>query len=134
MDQNHTDLERKQVETQVTVRKIAVDLEELTKQPKKFKSVSESALGAVQGQISTEVSNTLFATEQKVTQLSEKLEEQNKSIAYAPETLRDLLVRTEYLGDNMKKVNEEMDYWRNPEVLEAQEDLNRLHDPFLLVP
>ena len=61
INQNRADLERKQVEMQGIVKKIAADLEELTRQLNSFKPTSESALGEVQGKISTEVSNKLSA-------------------------------------------------------------------------
>ena len=62
MDQNRANLERKQVETQGIVRKIAADLEELTNQLNSFKRANESALVVVQGNISAEVSNRLSTT------------------------------------------------------------------------
>ena len=80
----------------------------------------------------SEVTNRLFATGQKVTQLFGKIERQNKSISKNAETLRDLLVGIENLGDTLKKINEEMDYWRNLEVLEVEDELNRLQDPVSL--
>ena len=45
MNQNRVDLERKQMETQGTVKKIAADLKEFTRQLISFKPASESALG-----------------------------------------------------------------------------------------
>ena len=41
MDQNHVDVEYKQVETQGKMKKIAANLEELTRQLKKFKPANE---------------------------------------------------------------------------------------------
>ena len=81
MNQNRAKLERKHVETQGTVKKFSADLEELTRPLNSFKPASGSALGEVQGKISTEVSNRLSATKQEVTHLSEELEKQNKSAA-----------------------------------------------------
>ena len=38
------------------------------------------------------------------------------------------MIGIESFGDNMKNIQKEMDYWRNPEVIEAEENLERLHD------
>ena len=56
------------------------------------------------------------------------LEEQKKLVNDSAEILRDLLIGIENLGENMKNIQKEMDYWRNPEVMEAEEELECLHD------
>ena len=78
------------------------------------------------------MSNKLSATEQKVTQLFEKVEEQNKSAAGNAEVLRDLMVRIENLGENMNTMKTELICLGDPQVQEAEEELNRLQDPVSL--
>ena len=51
MDQNRMGVECKQAETQGVVKKIVVDLEELTRQLNSFRYASKSALRAIQYKI-----------------------------------------------------------------------------------
>ena len=60
--------------------------------------------------------------------LSHSLEEQKKSVTNNTELLKDLMIGIENLGDNMKNIQKQMDYWRYPEVMEAEKNLERLHD------
>ena len=70
----------------------------------------------------------LSVQEQRMDLLSHSLEEQKKSVIDSTELLKDLMIGIENLGDNMKNIQKEVDYWRNPEVMEADENLERLHD------
>ena len=56
------------------------------------------------------------------------MEKQKNSVADTNELLKDLMIGIGNSGDNMKTYKKEMDYWRNPEVLEAEEELGRLQD------
>ena len=67
-------------------------------------------------------------SEQRIELLSQSVEEQKKSVTYTNELLKGLMIGIENLGDNMKNIQKEMDYWRNPEVLETEEDLGCLQD------
>ena len=60
-------------------------------------------------------------------QLANSLE-QKKLVDNSTTLLRDLMIGIENLGENMKNIQKEMDYWRNPEVMEAQEELECLHN------
>ena len=59
MTQNCIDLEHKLIETQETVQKIVVDLEDLTRQLNSYKLASEGELGKLRGKITSEVTNQL---------------------------------------------------------------------------
>ena len=76
--------------------------------------------------LSKEVTQKL--SEQNRNQLTESLEEQKKSVADSAELLRGFMIGVENLGENVKGIRKETDYWRNPEAMEAEEELNRLHD------
>ena len=65
-------------------------------------------------------------------QLSQALEGQKKSISDSSGLLKNLLIGIENLEDNMKNIQKEMDYWRNPEVMEAEEELERFQDEVCL--
>ena len=51
-----------------------------------------------------------------------------KSVSDSAGLLKYLLIGIENLGDNMENIRKEMDYWRNPKVMEAEKNLERLHD------
>ena len=74
------------------------------------------------------MSQQLSISEQKMNQLTESLEEQKKSVIDSAELLRDVIIRIGNLVESVKNMQKEMDYWRNPEVMEAKEGLNHLHD------
>ena len=105
MTQNCIDLECKHTKTQWVVQKIVANLEDLTKQFSSYKLASNGELGMLKGEITSEVTNRLFVTKQKVTQLSGELENQSKSVADNSKLLRDLMVGIGDLGENMKKIN-----------------------------
>ena len=88
--------------------------------------------GKFRREITSEVTNQFFVTEQKATQLSGELDKQTKSVGDNSELLLHLMSGIGSFGDDMKKIIEEMNCWRNPEVLETEDDLNCLHDPVLL--
>ena len=48
--------------------------------------------------------------------ISEFVEKQQKTASENAELLQNLLIGVENLGDNLKSIHKEMDYWRNPEV------------------
>ena len=49
-------------------------------------------------------------------ELSAAVEDQKKDIADNSGLLKDLLIGIENMGENLKNIQKEMDYWRNPEV------------------
>ena len=60
--------------------------------------------------------DTLFAT----------LEGQQKTISDNSGLLKDLLIGIENLGENLKNIHKEMDYWHNPEAQAADAELQDL--------
>ena len=68
--------------------------------------------------------------------IAESVEKQEKTVSGNAELLHNLLISIENLGDNVKNLQKEMEQWRDPEYLEAEANLERLHDevpPFILV-
>ena len=95
-------------------------MELLTKQLNQFKLASGSDVGSLQENLSQEVAEKLSASDRKAVELSTAVEGQKKDIADNSGLLKDLLIGIQNLGDNLKSINEEMDYWHNPEVQEAE--------------
>ena len=60
--------------------------------------------------------------------MSHSLKEQKKAVTDSTGLLRDLMIGIENLGDNMKNIQKEMDYWRNPEAQEAEEEFAELNE------
>ena len=88
----------------------AAGLEELTTQLSSFKPTNADVVGNLKKDLSTEVAQKLSALEQRMNLLSESLEEHKKSVSDSAELLKDLLIRIENLGENMKNIQKEMDY------------------------
>ena len=126
--QNRVDLERCHEETRQTVEKIAVGLEELTSQLNAYKPASAENVGDVQKIFSEQVAQKLSVQEQIMDLMSHSLEEQKKAVTDSTGLLRDLMIGIENLGDNMKNIQKEMDYWRNPEAQEAEEEFAELNE------
>ena len=76
----------------------------------------------------SEVAQKLSEADKRMEQLFEAVEGQKHTISDNSGLVKNLLVGIENLGDNMKDMRKEMDYWRNPEVMEAEEELERLQD------
>ena len=45
--------------------------------------------------------------------------------------MKDLLIGIENLGDNLKGIHKEMDYWRNPKVQEAEREYAEIEEQLL---
>ena len=68
--------------------------------------------------------------------IAESVEKQEKPASGNTELLQNLLISIENLGDNVKNIQKEMEQRRAPEYLEAEANLECLHDevpPFIPV-
>ena len=68
--------------------------------------------------------------------IAESVEKQEKTASGNAELLQNLLINIQNLGDNVKNIQKEMGQWRDSEYLEAEANLERLHDevaPFIPV-
>ena len=83
-------------------------------------------MGGLQEKLSKEVTQKISVSKWRIELLSQSVEEQKKSVADTNELLKNLMIGIENPGDNMKNIQKEMNYWRNPEILEAEEELGRL--------
>ena len=79
-----------------------------------------------------EVTNRLSVTDQKVTQLTGEVEKQTKSATDNSGLPPGLMVGIENLGENMKTMKVELICLGDRGAQEAEEELNRLHDPVSL--
>ena len=67
-------------------------------------------MGDVLKNLSEQVAQKLSVQEQRMDLLSHSLEEQKKSVTDSNELLKDLTIRMENLGDNMKNIQKKMYY------------------------
>ena len=58
--------------------------------------------------------------------IAESIEKQQKTANENVELLQNLLIGVENLGENLKNIHQEMDYWRNPEVQATDAELQDL--------
>ena len=76
--------------------------------------------------MSREVAKKVAMSEQKIGELSQSVENQKKFLEDTNELLKDLMIGIENVSDNIKLIQKEMDFWRNPEVQEAEEEFAHL--------
>ena len=124
--QTRANQETQNAETQAAVGKIATDLEELTRQLNAFKPASVSGVEDAQKQYSEQLNARLTLQSERMDKISESVDKQQQTASENAELLQNLLVGIENLGDNLKSIHQEMDYWRNPEVQAAETDLQNL--------
>ena len=124
--QDQAGLQQQQVETQGKIDDVAASIQTLTLPVNNFKPVSEEDVGKARGEVSEEVATKLFATEEKNVKLNEELVKQSKVVADNSNTLQKLIVIVKNLGDNMVKMSKEICYWRETEVMDAEDGLAEL--------
>ena len=62
----------------------------------------------------------------KAEELTETVRNQQKTVTNTAKLLRDLMVNIENLGENMKNFQKEAEYWRQPEIQDAEMELQDL--------
>ena len=105
---------------------ISANVERLTQQLNAFKPVNEGDMENLKGEITADVSMRLSQTEQKVAKLSAQMTKQSEAARDTSSTLQDLLGSIRNLADNVSNIQKEVSYWRDSEVVEAEEELENL--------
>ena len=77
-------------------------------------------------QVSEQFEQRLTLQSNRMDLLSENIERQQKTTYGNAELLQNLMIGIENLGDNMKNIQKEMEQWKDPEFLEAEENVERL--------
>ena len=90
------------------MQEISNQLQTLTEQLNKFKPTSEHALRVSHEKLSDQVQQRFDAQADRIDKLSETVLESQKATHTNAETLHSLLVGIENLGDNLKKMQEDM--------------------------
>ena len=67
----------------------------------------------------------------KIDEISESVNKSQKTEEENAEMLQNLLIGIENMGDNLKNIQKEMDYWRNPEVWEAEREYAEIEQQLL---
>ena len=97
-------------EMQAAVGKIALDLEELTRQLNAFKPASVESVDGAQKQYSEQLNARLTLQSDRMDKISESFEKQQKIASENAELLQNLIIGVENLGENLKSIHKEMDY------------------------
>ena len=92
---------------------ISKQLQILTDQLNKFQPDSEHAVGVAQEKLSEQVQQRFDTQGDRINQLSETVLESQKATQTNAEPLHSLLVGIENLGDNFKKMQEDMVAWQS---------------------
>ena len=93
---------------QCQVQEISNQMQTLTEQLNKFKPTSEHAVGVLQEKLSDQVQQRFDAQGDRIAELSETVLEGQKATQTNVDTLNSLLVGIENLGENFKKMQEDM--------------------------
>ena len=102
IEQNRADALRREQEAQSRITKISQQLQTLTDQLNKFQPASEFAVGVTQEKLSEKVQQQFDAQSDRIEKLSETVLENRKEAQTNANTLKDLLVGIENLGENFK--------------------------------
>ena len=111
LEQTHVDSLRREQEAQHRIEDISKQLQTLTMQLNKFQPASEQAVGVSQGKFSEQVQQQFDAQQERIQKLSDVVLESRKDTQTNADTLHNLLVGIENLGENVKNMQEEMIAW-----------------------
>ena len=90
---------------------ISGQLQQLTEQLNKFRPASEQAVGVVQTQVSEQLQQHFDAQTERIDKLSISENESQESAQNNAEMLQTVLVGIENMGENVKKLQEDMVTW-----------------------
>ena len=130
LEQTHADSLRRETEAQHRIEDISKQLHALTEQLNKFQPVSEHAVGVSQGNLSEQVQHQFDAQQDRIQKLSDVVLESKKEAQTNADTLHNLLVGIENLGENVKNMQEEMIAWQSG-YQEAEREYEEMHEDLL---
>ena len=104
---------RREQEAQSRITEISKQLQNLTDQLNKFQTASELAVGVRQEKLSEQVQQKFDSQSDRIEKLSETVLESRKEAQTNADTLKDLLVGIENLGENFKTMQQEMNAWQS---------------------
>ena len=102
----------------------------MTEQLNKFQPVSEHAVGVSQGKLSEQVQQQFDAQQDRIQKLSDVVLESRKEAQTNVDTLHNLLVGIENLGENVKNMQEEMIAWQAG-YQEAEREYEEMNEDLL---
>ena len=124
LEQTRADSLRREQEAQHRIEDISKQLQTLTEQLNKFQPASEQAVGVSQGKLSEQVQQQFDAQQDRIQKLSDVVLESRKEAQTNADTLHNLLVGIENLGENVKNMQEEMIAWQAG-YQEAEESMTK---------
>ena len=96
----------------------------------KFQPASEQAVGVSQGKLSEQVQQQFDAQQERIQKLSDVVLESRKDTQTNADTLHNLLVGIENLGENVKNMQEEMIAWQAG-YQEAEREYQNMNEELL---
>ena len=130
LEQTRADSLRRETEAQHRIEDISKQLQALTEQLNKFQPVSEHAVGVSQGKLSEQVQHQFDAQQDRIQKLSDVVLESRKEAQTNADTLHNLLVGIENLGENVKNMQEEMIAWQSG-YQEAEREYEEMNEDLL---
>ena len=130
LEQTRVDSLRRETEAQHRIEDISKQLQALTEQLNKFQPASEHAVGVSQGKLSDQVQQQFDAQQDRIQKLSDVVLESRKEAQTNADTLHNLLVGIENLGENVKNMQEEMIAWQAG-YQEAEREYEEMNEDLL---
>ena len=130
LNANHAESLGRYEETQRSIQSITEQLQSLSDQLKNFNPASVSGVEQFTGQIEKRVQQKIDEQQKNIQSLTNAVLEGKKESQSNAATLETLLVGIENLGDNMKKMQEEMLRWQD-DVNEAEQGYERMEEELL---
>ena len=145
IDQNRADTLRKTDEAQRRLDQVTNELKELTTQLNAFKPASSQNVDtaqkklsedfqqqlAIQSKVSEDVQQKLVAQTVRMDQLSESVNESQKTAQANAELMQTLLVGMENLGEHFKQLQADLEHWKSPAYQEAEREYEEMNQNLL---
>ena len=123
LDANRAEALRRYEETQRSVQGIAAQLQSLTGQLSKLNPASVSGVAEYTGDLENKVQQKFDQQQQNIQTLTDAIAQSQKESKENADTLNNLLVGMENLGENMMQMQEELLKWREQEYEQMEAEL-----------
>ena len=145
IDQNRADTLRKTDEAQCKLDQVSNELKELTTQLNAFKPASTQNVDiaqkklsedfqnqlAMQNKVSEDVQQKLVAQTVRIDQLSETVNQSQKTAQDNADILQTLLVGMENLGEHFKQLQADLEHWKSPAYQDAEREYAEMNQNLL---
>ena len=114
------------------MKQIAEQLQKLTEQLNQFRHASKENVGAVHKQVSEQFEQRLeLQPSSRINMVDESVKKSQKTAEDNAELLQNVLVGIENMGENLKKLREDMELWQTPEYQDAEREYVQMNSELM---